>query len=93
MNKKFDIIYAPIITEKSYSQQNSENKYTFKVDPRANKTEIKLAIESIFNVKVLSITTSNSHPKKKRVGKYTGMTDKYKKAVVKLAEGNTINFN
>ena len=92
MNKKFDIIYAPIITEKSAMMAN-ENKYAFKVDPRANKTEIKQAIESIFNVKVVSINTLNSHPKKRRVGKYTGYTDKYKKAIVKLAEGNSINFD
>ena len=92
MNKKFDIIYAPIITEKSAMMAN-ENKYAFKVDPRANKTEIKQAIESIFKVRVVSINTSNSHPKKKRVGKYTGYTDKYKKAIVKLAEGNSINFD
>ena len=92
MNKKFDIIYAPIITEKSATMAN-ENKYAFKVDPRANKTEIKQAIESIFKVKVESITTANSHPKKRRVGKYTGYVDKYKKAIVKLAEGNSINFD
>ena len=92
MNKKFDIIYAPIITEKSAMMAN-ENKYAFKVDPRANKTEIKQAIESIFKVKVESITTANSHPKKRRVGKYTGYADKYKKAIVKLAEGNSINFD
>ena len=92
MNKKYDIIYAPIITEKSAMMAN-ENKYAFKVDPKANKTEIKQAIESIFNVKVVSITTSNSHPKKRRVGKYTGYVDKYKKAIVKLAEGNSINFD
>ena len=73
MNKNFDIIYAPIITERTALMAN-ENKYAFKVDPRANKTQIKQAIESIFNVKVLSINTSTSHPKKKRVGKYTGMT-------------------
>ena len=92
MNKNFDIIYAPVITEKSALMAN-ENKYAFKVDPRANKTEIKQAIESIFNVKVLSITTTNSHPKKRIVGKHSGMTNKYKKAVVKLAEGNSINFD
>ena len=92
MNKKYEIIYAPIITEKTAMMAN-ENKYAFKVDSRANKTEIKQAIESIFNVKVLSITTASSHPKKKRVGKYTGYTDKYKKAIVKLAEGNSINFD
>ena len=93
MNKKYDIIYAPIITEKTAMLAQNENKYAFKVDPRANKTEIKQAIESIFNVKVVSITTANSHPKKRRVGKYTGMTDKYKKAIVKLAEGNSINID
>ena len=92
MNKNFDIIYAPIITEKS-AVMAEENKYAFKVSPKANKTEIKQAIESIFNVKVVSITTANSHPKKRRVGRYTGMTDKYKKAIVKLAEGNSISFN
>ena len=92
MNKNYDIIYAPIITEKSAVLAN-ENKYVFKVDPKANKTEIKQAIESIFNVKVLSITTANSHPKKRRVGKYSGMTNKYKRAIVKLAKDNSINFN
>ena len=92
MNKKYEIIYAPIITEKS-ARMAEENKYAFKVSPKANKTEIKQAIESIFNVKVVSITTANSHPKKRRVGRYTGMTDKYKKAIVKLAEGNSISFN
>ena len=93
MNKKFDIIYAPIITEKTAMLAQNENKFAFKVDPRANKTEIKQAIESIFKVKVVSITTTNSHPKKRRVGKYTGYADKYKKAIVKLAEGNSISFN
>ena len=92
MNKNFDIIYAPIITERT-AQMAEENKFAFKVDPRANKTQIKQAIESIFNVKVVSITTANSHPKKRRVGRYTGMTNKYKKAIVKLAEGNSINFD
>ena len=92
MNKKYDIIYAPIITERTAALEQ-EGKYVFKVDPRANKIEIKEAIESIFKVKVENITTSNSHPKKKRVGKYSGMTNKYKKAIVKLAKDNSISFN
>ena len=54
MNKKYDIIYAPIITEKT-AMMEAENKYAFKVDPKANKTEIKQAIESIFKVKVVSM--------------------------------------
>ena len=92
MNKNYDIIYAPIITEKSALMAN-ENKYAFKVSPKANKNQIKEAIEKIFNVQVVSINTSVSHPKKRRVGKYTGMTNKYKKAIIKLAEGNSINFD
>lgn len=88
----YDIIIAPIITEKTNAME-SEGKYAFKVDVRANKTQIKQAIEQIFNVKVESVNTSNSHPKDRRVGKYTGKTNKYKKAIVKLAEGNTISFD
>ena len=92
MNSYRDIIIAPVITEKS-ALLEQEGKYVFKVDTKANKVQIKQAIEKIFNVKVLSVNTSNSHPKKKRVGKYTGMTNKYKKAIVKLAIGSTISFD
>jgi large subunit ribosomal protein L23 len=70
-----------------------EGKYAFKVDHRANKVQIKQAIEKAFNVKVEKINTVNNHPKKRRVGRYTGMTNKYKKAIVKLAEGSTISFD
>ena len=92
MKNYLDIIIAPIITEKTAGME-TEGKYAFKVDPRANKTEIKNAIEKKFNVKVTGINTVNSHPKKKRVGKYTGMTNKYKKAIVTLEKGNTISFD
>ena len=92
MNSYRDIIIAPVITEKS-ALLEQEGKYVFKVDTKANKVQIKQAIEKIFNVMVLSVNTSNSHPKKKRVGKYTGMTNKYKKAIVKLAKGSTISFD
>ena len=92
MNSYRDIIIAPVITEKS-ALLEQEGKYVFKVDTKANKVQIKQAIGKIFNVKVLSVNTSNSHPKKKRVGKYTGMTNKYKKAIVKLAKGSTISFD
>ena len=88
----YDIIFAPIITEKS-AMMEAECKYVFKVDLRANKTQIKQAIEKTFNVKVLSVNTMNNHPKTKRVGRYTGKTNRYKKAIVKLAEGNTISFD
>lgn len=89
---KYDIIFAPVITEKS-EKMKEQGKYAFKVDAKATKPQIKKAIESIFNVKVEKINTLNSRPKKKRVGKYTGMTNKYKKAIVKLAKGNTISFD
>ncbi len=89
---KYDIIFAPVITEKS-EKMKEQGKYAFKVDAKATKPQIKKAIESIFNVKVEKINTLNSHPKKKRVSKYTGMTNKYKKAIVKLAKGNTISFD
>ena len=88
----YDIIFAPVITEKSASMEE-KNTYVFKVDVRANKTQIKQAIEKAFDVKVEKINTLNVHPKDKRVGRYTGKTNRYKKAIVKLAEGNTISFN
>ena len=62
-----DIIKAPIITEKSTSIASDERTYVFKVDAKANKTQIKEAIQKIFNVKVESVNTVNVHPKKKRV--------------------------
>lgn len=93
MNTKYlEIIKAPVITEKS-SILAGEGKYVFKVDSKANKTEIKEAIEKIFKVKVESISTINAKVKKRRVGRYTGLTNRYKKAIVKLAEGQTIDLN
>ena len=93
MNNYRDIIKAPIITEKSADLDQNKNTITFSVDVKANKTQIKQAIENIFDVKVESVNTVNVHPKKRRVGKYTGMTNKYKKAIVKLAKGSTISFD
>ena len=89
--KYLEILKAPVITEKSQIAK-SEGKYTFKVSPKANKTEIKEAIEKIFKVKVTAIRTINVRPKKRRVGRYTGLTTRYKKAIVSLAEGQTIDL-
>jgi large subunit ribosomal protein L23 len=89
--KYLEIIKAPVITEKSEIAREAW-KFTFKVDPRANKLEIKEAIEKIFNVKVTSIRTINVKPKKRRVGRYTGLTNRTKKAIVTLAEGQTIDL-
>ena len=87
-----DIIKAPIITEKSANIASNERTYVFKVDVKANKSQIKDAIEKIFNVKVERVNTVNVHPKKKRVGRYAGMTNKYKKAIVTLVNGNKIDL-
>ncbi len=93
MNNYRDIIKAPIITEKSTGLQQNENTITFSVDIKANKTQIKQAIEKIFNVKVESVNTINVKPKKKRVGRYVGKTNRVKKAIVKLKEGSSIELN
>ena len=91
MTKIYDIIKAPIITEKTMALKESDNQYTFKVAKSANKVEIKKAVEEIFKVKVLSVNTINVLPKRKRVGRYEGFAPAYKKAIVKLAEGNKID--
>ncbi len=87
-----DIIKAPVITEKSTAIASNEKSYVFKVDAKANKSQIKDAIEKIFNVKVESVNTVNVHPKKKRVGRHSGMTNKYKQAIVTLVSGNKIDL-
>ena len=91
--KYLDTIKAPVITEKGSTLAQEEGKYLFKVDPKATKSEIKDAVEKIFKVKVDSVNTINSKPKKRRVGRYAGMSNKYKKAIVKLAEGQTIDLS
>ncbi len=87
--KYLEIIKAPLVTEKS-SDAKQDNKYTFLVSEKATKTEIKEAVERIFKVKVVSVTTLNIKVKTKRVGRYTGLSNRGKKAVVKLAPGMTI---
>ena len=93
MNNYRDIIKAPIITEKSADLAQNKNTITFSVATDANKVQIKQAVEKIFNVKVESVNTVNVKPKKKRVGRYTGKTNKVKKAIVKLRKGSSIELN
>ncbi|MBM7700950.1 50S ribosomal protein L23 [Kurthia huakuii] len=81
-----EVLKRPVITERS-SEQMAEQKYTFEVDTRANKTEVKDAVETIFGVKVEKVNIMNYKGKKKRVGRYTGLTNKRRKAIVTLAEG------
>ena len=93
MNNYRDIIKGPIVTEKSTNLMQNENKIVFSVDIKANKTQIKQAVEKIFNVTVESVNIVNAPTKKKRVGRYVGRTNKVKKAIVKLAEGSSIELN
>ena len=81
-----DVVIAPVVSEKSYGLID-EGKYTFLVDPRANKTEIKQAVESIFSDKVDSITTLNRAGKRKRTKFGWGSRKSTKRAVVTLKEG------
>ena len=86
-----DIIIAPVVTEKTMTLRN-ENVYTFKVAKDASKDEIKNAVETAFNVKVASVNTLNTKSKKRRVGKYQGRTKTYKKAIVTLKDGSSIDL-
>ncbi len=93
MSNYRDIIKGPIITEKTAALKQENNTIVFSVDPKANKTQIKQAVEKIFNVKVESVNTLNAPTKRKRVGRYAGRTNRRKKAMVKLAEGSSIELN
>lgn len=87
--KYLDIIKSPVITEKS-TDARDYNTYSFYVDPKATKDEIKEAIELIFEVKVENVRTIQVPVKTKRVGRYTGKTNRLKKALVKLKDGETL---
>ncbi len=82
-----DILIAPVVSEKSYSLLD-EGKYTFLVDPRANKTEIKIAVEQIFSVKVSSVNTLNRQGKTRRTRFGIGKRKDTKRAIVTLKEGS-----
>ena len=86
-----NVIIAPVITEKSAIQKEN-NVYTFKVAKDANKIQIKKAIEEAFGVKVTKVNTLNTKSKSKRVGRYTGKTQAYKKAFVTLKDGDSIEL-
>lgn len=89
MKSPRDIVIKPVVTEKSYSLAG-QNKYTFVVDPKANKVEIKKAIEDLFKVKVLKVNTLNVKGKPRRVRGRAGFRPDYKKAVVTLRPGDKI---
>ena len=84
-----DVIVSPVVSEKSYSSLD-KNWYTFLVHPDANKTEIKIAIEQIFNVRVITVNTANREGKRKRTRFGWGKRKNTKRAMVKLADGDRI---
>jgi large subunit ribosomal protein L23 len=88
----YQVIKEPQIAEKGSLQKELYNQITFKVDRRANKVEIRRAIETLFKTKVLHVRTMNMKGKKRRVGRNTGKRPDWKKAIVKLAPGENIEF-
>ena len=86
-----DILLAPVVSEKSYALLD-ENKYTFLVAPDANKTEIQIAVESVFDVKVTGVNTLNRTGKKRRTRSGTGKRADTKRAIVSVADGQRIDI-
>ena len=90
-NDFFNIIHSPIITDKT-TKLLEKNQYCFKVDHKANKMEIKKAIESIFKVQIINVNTSHEPRKKRRVGRFSGYKRHYKKAIITLSNNSSINL-
>ena len=90
MKDIFQIIKRPLLTEKSTRKKEEFNELTFEVDRRANRTEVKTAIQTLFKVKVERVNLMQQEGKKKRVGKKIGRTADWKKALVRLAPGEAI---
>ncbi len=87
-----DVILAPVVSEKSYDLIDKHNTYTFEVSPRAHKDEIRDAVQSIFDVRVLSVNTLNRKGKRKRTGYVMGRRKNTKRALVKLAANDSIDL-
>lgn len=91
MRSVHDVVVAPVVTERSAQLQETERTYTFIVRKDANKLEIRQAIQSLFGVKVEDVRTANYQGKWRRVGRNIGRRAAYKKAMVRLAEGDEID--
>lgn len=87
-----DIILSPVVSEKSYDLIDKANTYTFVVDRRSNKSEIKDAVQAIFSVTVRSVNTQNRAGKLKRTGRTLGRRNQAKRALVTLADGESIDL-
>jgi len=89
---QYDVIKRPLITEKTSIQKETSNQLTFEVDPKANRVEIKRAVENIFNVNVAGVRTMQVKGKVKRRGRILGKRRDWKKAIVTLMPGERIDF-
>ncbi len=89
---QYEILKRPILTEKSNYQADELQRYTFEVDRRANKLQVRWAVESVFDVHVIDVHIMNVRGKRRRFGRREGRTSDWKKAVVTLASGETISF-
>jgi len=92
MKEAHQVIKRPLITEKSTRQKEEKNQIAFVVDPKANKVEIRQAVEKLFKVKVRRVRTMNIVGKRKRLGRFFGWKSDWKKAIVTLREGDRIEF-
>jgi len=88
----YEVLRRPILTEKSSFQSDNLHRYTFEVDVRANKHQIRDAVEQIFNVQVTAVNVMNIRGKRRRWGRILGRTKDWKKAIVTLAPGQSIQF-
>jgi large subunit ribosomal protein L23 len=89
---RFEIIKRPLDTEKLDKMRDRENKFAFEIDMKANKTEVKQAIESIFKVKVVDVKTAIVRGKHRRIGRFEGKRPNWKKAIVTLKDGDAISL-
>jgi large subunit ribosomal protein L23 len=87
-----NVVLAPVVSEKSTMVADKNRQYVFRVSDDATKPEIKAAVELLFKAKVQDVTVSNVKGKEKRFGRFTGRRRNWKKAYVRLAEGQEINF-
>ena len=103
MKDKYNVVLRPVVTEKSHRLMENAGGakkkgtapirlYTFEVHPRANKIEIRKAVEGLFGVMVMDVNTQHVRPKPRRVGAHAGYTRRWKKATVRLAPGQTIEI-
>jgi len=87
-----EVLLAPVVSEKSYAQIELNNTYSFRIHPDAHKTQVRQAVEELFDVKVVRVNISKAQSKPKRRGLYRGIRPGWKKAIVQLQPGDSIEI-